>query len=213
MDARDIITTVSNMSIGLDQPSDSDIPIFLRFLNQAYFELLRVTALTNPLLPKIRETLDCTDGVVDNPSQKIFSIRSVYVPSVKVQLKRANIDALMKLNPELSDKASTYPDCWYYDSAKLNVYPLYTGQIGVFYVPNPQRMTIDTTEDGIYIPDLYQSLLIDGTSYYLFQSETGFKDSLKMADAKSRFEKGGTELASYMRALSGQTFYSSYSAV
>lgn len=214
MDVKEILTTVSNISIGLDEPSPSDIPVFLRYLNMAYYEVLSTTALVNPIIPKTREVLDCTDGVIDTPSEPVLSIRAVYVPARRIApLMRTHLDEILKTDPEVSKDSNGNPSHWYYDSGNINVYPLYTGEIGVLYVPTPDRLTINSTSQNIYIPDLFQPILVDGTAYWLFQSESGFKNEAKMLESKSRWQSGQTKLKSYMISLSGKQNFSTYSAV
>ena len=54
MNVSDLIDLMANLSIGLDNPSDSDTVTFLKFLNLAYFELLQDSHAQNPQVPIIR---------------------------------------------------------------------------------------------------------------------------------------------------------------
>lgn len=212
MNVKEIINLVSGLSIGLDEPTESDSVIFLKYLNLAYFEILRSTILKNPIYPKLRETVQSTDGVLDATAQSIFSIRSVYLPDSNTQLTGTNLDFISESDPSLS-QTSTNPQFYYYDSGKINVYPLYTGNVGIVYSPNPEMLTINGLSYDIYIPELYHSVLIDGTTYYLFQSETGFKNEMKMQTAMKRWEDGKSLLSAYLSGLGGQKTYSTYSVV
>jgi hypothetical protein len=60
---------------------------------------------------------------------------------------------------------------------------------------------------------LYHQVLVDGASYYLFQSETGFKDQIKMQSAMMRWEENKKKLFSYMKNISGQKILSTYSPI
>jgi hypothetical protein len=68
------------------------------------------------------------------------------------------------------------------------------------------------TSTQILIPPLYKQILADGASYYLFQSETGFKDQLKMQAAMMRWKEGKQKLFAYMKNRGGNKFFSTYSA-
>jgi hypothetical protein len=212
MNAKEIITLVSSQSIGLDDPSDSDIAIFLRYLNLTYFELLRLTILKNPVYPKVRETLECTDGVLDPTAKSIFSIRGVYLPESNKPLTGTNFDAVFEIDPGLKE-TSTTPELYYYDSGNVNIYPLYTGSIGIIYAANPELLNINSLSNNIYIPEIYHSVLVDGTSYYLFQSETGFRNQMKIQESLKRWSDGKADLNGYLSRLVGQKHYSTYSAV
>lgn len=212
MNVKEIITLVSSLSIGLDEPTASDTVIFLRYLNLAYFELLRLTILKNPVYPKVRETLQCTNGILDPTSSSIFSIRSIYLPDSNTQLTGTNFDYISSIDPNLSQVA-TSPQFYYYDSGNLNTYPLFTGNVGIVYCANPLTLNINSLSYDIYLPEIYHSVLVDGTSYYLFQSETGFKNTMKEQQSLGRWNDGKTNLNAYLISLGGQKHYSTYSPV
>jgi hypothetical protein len=211
MDVKTILQTMAYQSISLDQITDSDVPVYLTYLNLAYYELLTAIGPKSPLLPKLRETLTCTDGIIDPPSKSIFLIRSVYDTIQNKTLKESNLDAIMQTDPGLTRK-STSPQVWYYDSGHINIYPLFTGTLGVLYISSPPQLSVASSSDDIYIPELYHSVLIDGALYYMFQSDS-FKNDVKMLKAEDRWKQGKTRLASYLMSLSGQTYYSTYSPV
>ena len=212
MNVKQIISLVSGLSIGLDEPTESDSVIFLKYLNLAYFEILSATILKNPIYPKIRETVQVTDGVLDTTSSGVYSIRKIYLPDSNTGLKETNIDSILESDPSLS-KTSTSPAFYYYDSGLVQVYPKYSGSIGIFYSPTPEMLNIDSVTTDIFIPELYHCVLIDGASYYLFLSETGFKNEAKMQAALQRWVDGKTRLTAYLSALGGQKYFSTYSAV
>lgn len=212
MNVKEIITLLSTLSIGLDDPSESDTVVFLRYLNLAYFELLRSTILKNPIYPKTRETLVCTNGVLSPTSNNIYSIRRVYVPDSNKFLNETNFDYISKIDPALL-YTSTTPELYYYNSGNVNIYPIYTGNIGIVYCSNPSSLNINSLSSDIYIPELYHSVLIDGASYYLFQSETGFKNEIKMQESLNKWKEGKTLLSEYLVTLGGQKYYSTYSSV
>lgn len=212
MNVKQIISLVSGLSIGLDEPTESDSVIFLKYLNLAYFEILRATILKNPIYPKIRQTVQVTDGVLDTTSSGIYSIRKIYLPDSNAALTETNIDSILESDPSLS-QTSTSPYSYYYDSGLVQVYPKYTGLIGIFYSPSAEMLEIGSVSTDIFIPELYHSVLVDGTCYYLFQSETGFKNELKMQTVMQRWSDGKTQLMAYLTSLGGQKYFSTYSAV
>lgn len=212
MNVKEIITLVSSLSIGLDEPTDSDTAIFLRYLNLCYFELLRLTILKNPIYPKVRATLPSTNGVLAPTANSIFSIRGVYLPDSNTPLTKTDFDAVFKIDPALKE-TSTSPQFYYFDSGNINIYPLFTGNIGIVYCSNPLPLTINSLSYDIYIPEIYHSVLVDGTSYYLFQSETGFKNTMKEQQSLARWNDGKTNLDAYLISLGGQKHYSTYSSV
>lgn len=212
MDVKELLPLISGLSIGLDEPTSSDIPIYLRYLNLAYFEILRGNILKNPLLKKKRETLTYSDGAFTAPSEHVFGFQAVYTLQDKIPLAATNLDKILETDVTVS--LTGQPTCYYYDNDQVNIYPLYTGDIGILYAPVPDRLTINSLSADIKIPDVYLSVLVDGTSYYLFQAEAaGFKNANKMMETKERWLKSKVELANYLKALGGQNYYSTYSPV
>lgn len=217
MDVSDIITLLANLSIGLDEPNDDDIVVFLQYINLCYFELLQETIAQNPLVVKLNEQVDCTNGVLSATSQPIFIPKSVYNISSNVRLTPTIEENVLKRDPGL--KITGLPVEWYYANGVINVYPLATSLVsdgngfGVRYIAQPEPLDSLSKSSDILIPPLYQQVLADGASYFLFQSETGFKDQIKMQAAMLRWKEGKQKLFSYMKNISGNKFFSTYSAV
>jgi hypothetical protein len=222
MDVTEILKLLATLSIGLDDinvtdENDSDVVVFMRYINLAYFELLQATASENPLLVKEHEKLDCTDGVLASTAKPIFIPKIVYNISSNVPLIGGLEEDILKNDPALKQTGS--PLQWYYANGVINVYPLVTsavaddGGFGLRYVPQPSYLKNSSLSSDIWIPSLYQQTLADGASYYLFQSETGFKDQSKMQAAMARWEDGKKKLFSYMKNISGKKILSTYSPV
>ena len=211
MDVKNIITLMATLSIGLDEPSDSDIPVFLSFLNLAYKDILQETLVQNPTVPFISQTLTCTNGVLADTQYEPFIVRKVWDVVSNTPLKSTNLDKIEEIDPSISQTGGAQE--WYYAGGKINIYPLFTGQIGIRYVKEPSDLKMTDSSSEILIPKVFQTILVDGAAYYLFQSETGFKDTLKMAESKYRWEKGRIKLFNYLKNLGGQYSYSTYSAV
>src|ERR1051325_7070211 len=175
MNVADIIALLANLSIGLDDPDESDIVVFMQYINLCYFELLQSTIAQNPLVVKLNEQVDCTDGVLSATSQLIFIPKGVYSFSSNTPLDPTIEENVLKKDPGL--KKNGLPMEWYYANGVLNVYPLTTSLasegngFGVRYIPQPPPLSFFSTSSDILIPPLYQQVLADGASYYLFQSE------------------------------------------
>ncbi len=222
MDVSEILKLLATLSIGLDDidvdnQNDDDVVVFMRFINLAYFELLQSTISESPTVVKLNEQLDCTNGVLSATDNPIFIIKSVYNISSNVPLRGTLEEDIIKNDPGLT-KTGT-PQEWYYANGVINVYPLTTstvdtgGGFGVRYISQPSPLLYNSPSTDILIPPLYQQLLADGASYYVFQSETGFKDQNKMLSAQVRWEDGKKKLFSYMKNISGKKFLSTYSPV
>jgi hypothetical protein len=217
MDVSAILKLLATLSIGLDDLGESDTIVFMQFLNLAYFELLQATINESPLVVKLHEELDCTNGVVSSTSQEIFIPKVIYDIRTNRQLLGSSEEDVLKVDPALIKTGD--PDRWYYANGVINTYPLSTttvitgGGVGIRYVPKPAPLTALSLSADILIPSLYHQVLVDGASYYVFQSETGFKDQTKMLSAQVKWEDGKKKLFSYMKNISGKKHLSTYSPV
>lgn len=212
MNVSDILLLMANQSIGLDAPTDSDLPVYLRYLNLAYLEILRKTIINNPTIPKLRETVTSDINGTFLPSKPIFSIRSISTVNPVRLLTATNLDTVLTYDP-LQTQTNTSPSQWFYDSGVINLFPKYQGMLSILYVPIPASLTANSLSADIGIPEIFHQILVDGACYYIFQSETGFKDQAKMMETKERWIKGLSELGIYLRNLGGQINYSTYSVV
>ena len=222
MDVKTILQLMAYQSINLDEVTDGDLPVYLSYLNLAYYEILREVSLKSPILPKIRETLSATNGVLSPPGvplNSILSIRSIYSVINNKEFQKTNLGKILSFDPGLTRPASgAYALSWYFDSGNLNLYPIYSStpspngpipDIGIIYVATPPMLNSTSASADIYLPEIYHSVLVDGALYYLFQSES-FKNDLKMKLAMDRWLKGKTDIAAYLVNLSGQEIYSTY---
>ncbi|CAK9250411.1 unnamed protein product [Sphagnum jensenii] len=219
MDVVKIIDLVADLSIGLDTPTADDQAVFLKYLNLAHAELFRKTAAASPVVKILRENnLNVTDGKVDALSQTPFLIRTVTLMDQKKPLLATSLESIEKTDPLLTKTGQ--PWGWYYANKSVSVYPLITsnpdggtGQVGVSYLADPAPFILTTLSADIPYPVLYHPVLVDGTCYYLFQTEAGFKNDLKMKLSLDRWNGGKSELLCYLRNLSGQQYYSTYTEV
>jgi hypothetical protein len=222
MDVTEILKLLATLSIGLDDidvtdQNNSDVVVFMRYINLAYFELLQSTASENPLLVKDHEQLDCTNGVLASTSKPIFIPKIVYDIVSNIPLIGGLEEDILKNDPALKQTGSPFQ--WYYANNVINVYPLTTstvasgGGFGVRYISQPPYLKLSSLSSDIWLPPIYHQILVDGASYYLFQSETGFKDQSKMQAAMVRWEDGKKKIFSYMKNISGKKILSTYSPV
>jgi hypothetical protein len=222
MDVSEILKLLATLSIGLDDidvsnPNDGDVVVFMRYINLCYFEILQATLSESPLAIKLHEELDCGEGILESTSQPIFIPKTIYNIASNAPLTGTLEENVLKKDPGLT-KTGT-PQEWYYANGVINVYPLTTslvnegGGFGIRYIPQPAPLTYSSLSSDILIPSLYQQLLADGASYYIFQSEAGFKDQMKMQSAMTRWEDGKKKLFSYMKNISGKKILSTYSPV
>ena len=217
MDVSEILKLLATLSIGLDDPTDSDIVVFMQFINLCYFEILQETISQSPLVINSHERLNCTDGVLDPTDDPIFIPKLIYDIARNVPLTGTIAEEIEKEDPAI--KKTGTPQQWYYKNGVINVYPLATslvsdgGGFGVKYIRTPEPLTQYSTSSEIFIPTLYQQILADGAAYYVFQSETGFKDQTKMKMAMDKWEMGKKKIFTYMKNICGKKYYSTYSAV
>lgn len=217
MDVKEILKLLATLSIGLDEPQDTDIDVFMQYINLCYFEILQETLAQNPFVQTNHEQIDCNSGIVGATSSPIFILLSIYDIGKNFQLTGTTFDEVEGKDPGLLSTGS--PEKWYLYNGVINIYPIATtlvsdgGGIGVKYIKRPSSLTPNSTSSDILIPELYQQVLAHGAAYYVFQSETGFKDQTKMQLAADKWERGKTKLFSYMKNISGRKIYSTYSVV
>ena len=217
MDVSEILKLLATVSIGLDDPDDGDIAVFMQFINLCYFEILQLTISQNPLVTVLQEKLDCTNGKLSSPTKAIFKPEHVYEIALNNPLDPTIFDNIVKADPGIIQTGS--PNQWYYWNNSINVYPLTTslvaqgGGYGLWYIPQPAPLTATSKTTDILIPALYQQILAFGAAYYVFQSETGFKDQTKMVNAQVQWEDGKKKLFAYLKNISGKKTFSTYSPV
>lgn len=217
MDVSEILKLLATLSIGLDDPSDSDIVVFMQYINLCYFEILQETISQNPLVTIINESVNCNDGNLDSTSNPLFIPKVIYDISRNLPLSGTTFEDVIKKDPGVTRTGDAQE--WYYSSGVISVYPKATSLLsdgngfGVRYIAQPRPLLATTLSSDILIPALYQQVLADGASYYLFQSETGFKDQLKMQASMMRWKEGKQKLFAYMKNISGKKYFSTYSPV
>lgn len=217
MDVADILKLLATLSIGLDDLSDSDTVVFMRYLNFCYFELLQDMLTESPLVRVLNEPLDCSEGDLQSTSQALFIPKSVYDIARNIPLRGTTFEDVIKRDPGITKTGEAQE--WYYSSGIVSVYPKTTSLVsegkgfGVRYIAQPIPLQATTPSPDILIPALYQQILADGAAYHLFQSETGFKDQFKMQASMARWQTGKQKLFAYMKNISGKKYFSTYRPV
>ncbi len=217
MDVSEILKLLATLSIGLDDPTDSDIVVFMQYINLCYTEILQETLAQNPHVNIIDDLLDCNAGIVDPTTFPIFIPISVYDIAKNAPLTATTREDVLKKDPGL--KTLGTGTHWYMSGGNINLHPIGSSLldsgngIGVKYIAEPDMLTASSASSDILIPKMYQNILADGASYYLFQSETGFKDQTKMQASMMRWDLGKQKLFSYMKNLGGKKIFSTFSLI
>ena len=213
MNVKEIIKLVSDLSVGLENPTPMDEEIYLRYLNLVHFNLYRSVGTINPYVPLIEEEYEVEAGTFE-PNAVPFVIRSVYVPlknNARV-LSPISYDEILKQDPSMETVG--LPQFWFYLSKQITLYPnKYEGPVKMITMSGPTLFTLETLEEQIPYPPLYHQVLVDGTCYYLFQGESGLKNQAELVASQARWEKGKQALYSYLMSLSGTGLLSTYSEV
>lgn len=203
MHVSDLLTLMGHLSLGNDNVSNAEREIFLQYLNLAHFELYQQTASLNMDLAWAR-TLTTEEGEMsvrlpDPP----YIMQRVYDLTHHRPLTRASVAELYQLNPESGGVGP--PRMYYVIGPELQFYPLPTTTltVKVLYIPQPVSFRQETVEDDIPYPLAYHPVLVDGALYYLFQDQSGFKNPVKMAEAKQRWKGGQSRLLAYLKGATG----------
>jgi hypothetical protein len=210
----DVLNLVAQLSMGLDSPTADDQKIWLGYLNLAHFDLFAQTATVNAGISIQTDQLNVTNGVCDPFTQPIYSIRSAYQIDTNRILQPSTYDKILKQDPGRQIQAD--PTSWYVINGRLNTWPLATlttvsgSGVGVIY--NTQPVVFGLNDDlSLYYPLAFHPILVDGTCYYMFQSESGFSNQTKMQSSEMKWSKGKTNLFNYFVALGGKTSFSTFS--
>lgn len=206
-----ILDLMALMGVGLDNPSDNDKAIYLKYLNQAHFDLYNHTAALNDDL-FLNETPQTTANSTDiNLNKKPLVISSVWIKDTR-QLDHLPLQDF--INYKNSHGANT-PSVFTFKKAVVSIYPIVKDvqyDLDIWYTPQPVELKETTDEEDIPYPLSYHPTLVDGALYYLFQDEGGFKSSEKSLLHKAKWESGKSLLQSYLFNSSNKTV-STYSGV
>jgi hypothetical protein len=216
MNVKEMLYQISVDSVGVDNPSDLDLALFLKYLNKAYFEIFRATDKQNQLVSHVKEVLNCVDGVCSAFSRVPLSILYVNAFNVGYNLTPKAYSDIKRDHPMLDNTG--LPACYYIRENLLNIYPLggtVTDPlvITVEYTSEPDLLTIDTVESDIPFSKMFHQNIVDGAVYYLFKSDANYKNLPKATDLKVTWESSKREIATSMMNLSNNYYVSTYSRV
>jgi hypothetical protein len=217
MHVSEMIENLGLLSVGLDNLSNKDKDVFLKYLNLVHFDLYRLTALVNPYVESIK-SINAT--IFDNIDRYIEGINPFHVDAVyfgtganATILKQTTKRGVLAVDPELT--ATGNPTNWYINRKnKICIYPtVYTDTITVVYIQQPIKLTLNDVETDVPYPPAYHQILVDGAAYYIYQSEGGLKNRDELATALLKYNAGKMELMTYLNNAIGTGVISTYSRV
>ena len=212
MTIAEMLQQIANLSVGLDNATEFDDEINLRYLNLAHAKLYRATAAVNPDATIVQKTIAVVQGVLQE-KVNAFRVKSLHIPipnNTKV-LQPIPYDWILQHDPAKTQAGQ--PIYWYRLNHALFTYPKYTGDIEVVYVGEAVPFTLETEAADIPYPPLYHSVLIDGACYYVFQGESGLKSKEEMLLTLTRWEQGKKSCAQYLMNQSNTGVISTYSEI
>lgn len=198
MTVTELVNLMGTLSIGADNVTSGERSIFLQFLNLAHFELYQQTANFN-------EDLTRVEGVETDPatsmaslSQAPYILQTVYDLTQKKCLSRLSHVSLSEDDPERIATGS--PTHYLLQTNELEIYPHSStpARLSVSYIQQPTPFSETTPETDIPYPLAYHPVLADGALYYLFQQESGFRNTTRESAAAARWELGKARLLSYL---------------
>ncbi len=207
-----ILTLMGHLSVGNDNITPSERAIFLQYLNLAHLELYQETANFNQDLLTKEDLETEQDSNTVTLSRTPYLISSVYDQTHKRHLPRLSVTDNIGHGLDMMDIGNSVG--YIAQRGRLSFLPpiIRNLRVIVWYVPQPSALTEATDEGDIPYPVAYHTILADGSLYYLFQEEGGFKNTQKEHEAKKRWEIGKSRLLSYLFSSSGQTF-STFSSI
>lgn len=200
MNVSSMIKLMKTLGIGQVYSDPTADSILLEFLNLAHDELYRETANINSGI--FVNDPDLTSLTTQNYvilTQTPFTISRVFPVGFTRFLDGKSVLEFADyqfINTTVGD-----PRIYSNIGQKLNFWPFTSGNLytfNVWYTPERTLLDANTPESAIPYPISYQSVLIDGALYYLFQDESGFKNTMKENEALRRWTKGKADLVSYL---------------
>jgi hypothetical protein len=206
MNVSNMISTMRILGIGEVYNDDDSNRIALDFLNLAHDELYRETANINSNVI-VKDVIVSVAGQTSiTLTRKPFSISKIYRTGSTAQIRP--LSTIDFAEYEVKNSYSGDPEVYYNINDIVNFYPTITSSaytFNVWYVPERTSFNLNTPESSIPYPLSYQSVLVDGALYYLFQDESGFKNPTKENQALRRWTKGKADLVSYLYGSSRQS--------
>ena len=195
---------MGTLSLGNDNIKAQERAIFLQYLNLAHFELYQETANFNQDLLVSQNIPNVPGNNYVTLARPPLIINTVYLPSLKKELKRISVVDALKADPDSSQTGAPYGYVRRRNRVEFFPKQITAMPVTVWYIPQPSLLAENTLETDIPYPIVYHPVLADGALYYLFQEEGGFKNAQKANEANNRWEVGKTKLLSYLYNSSGQ---------
>lgn len=199
MDVIDIINLMAVTGVGLEEPTPSDQAVFLKYLNLAHLDLYKVVAvMMKPLLLKkenISTDINGAYAFVEMP----FTIEKVVSVINKKELSLTTISSIQNLDILVENKGVPYKFFWSGNGISIYPNPEVATELAIWVVKNANILNLGTRSSEIPYPATFHDVLLNGANYYLFQSESGFKNVEKMRIAEERWEKGKTMMIDYLQ--------------
>ena len=205
MNVAQMISLMGTLGIGETLAEDASKQIALQYLNLAHDQLYRETANINASI-WVDETLT---SVNNNPtivlSEIPFLIAKVFLKGQMCPLKPLSV--LDFVQYQFDNLLQGPPLVYMFQLNTVSFYPSQPDtsyEFTVWYAPKRTPLNEFTTEDSIPYPAEYQSVLVDGALYYLFQDESGFKNPQKENEALRRWNQGRADLTAYLYGSNNQ---------
>ena len=202
MNVSDMLALMATLGIGEGTAVDEPNQIALQYLNLAHDQLYRETASLNANL-LIKETLNnIANQASITLAQTPFIIANILVQGETKPLAQTSLFDFVQFQSE--NPYSSTPSIYALQKRLINFYPIQADTVYSFdtwYLPERTPLMQYTLEADIPYPLSYQSVLVDGALYYLFQDESGFKNPQKELEAMKRWNKGRADLLSYLQGV------------
>lgn len=171
----------------------------LKYLNLAHAELYRATANINPNV-FFSETLANVAGEdFITLSFTPFLIINVFPIGQTMALEGMSLAKFADY--KFKNPFNGLPRFYANQRTHVSIYPLQTdNSVYTFlttYAVDFTPFTMATLEADIPYPLTFHNILVDGALYYLFQDESGFKNTQKMTEALTRWKSGKAEVFAY----------------
>ncbi len=206
MNVSDMISAMDILGIGKVYSDEDSKRIALVFLNLAHDELYRETAnLNSDVLIKDVVTTIANQSILPL-GQPTFSVSKVLQVGRKYKIEGKSV--LDFADYESENLESADPVIYTKIRQTVSVYPIVPTSIYTFNIwsaPERTPLFINTPESGIPYPLSYQSVLVNGALYYLFQDESGFKNQTRENEALRRWVNGKKDLISYLYGSNSQS--------
>lgn len=206
MNIQDMIVLMGNLALGENNYDDFKT-IALKYLNLAHSELYRKTASVNSDILEEEVKVSAVPNNYISLNKDPFLVLSVFNGSDSTPLKQLDKISFFKYRTfnNITSNPSTY--CIYKKEKRIKFAPFDPSiayNITTFYVPEVSLLELNTIEEQIPYPKSFHEVLVNGGLYYLFQEESGFKNTLKQNEFMDKWIRGKSDLISYFTASNNQ---------